>query len=282
MPLSRAAGLLGPAVHRPRHARPVRAGLPDRARSAGRAPGRRARRCCQRLHPHAGHLARHPDRRTATAATAWPMASWSRPRTTHPKTAASSTTRPTAGRPIRTSPAGSRTRPIACWPMAGPTIRRADAQPTPYDYVSAYVDDLPSVVDLDVVRASGVKIGVDPLGGASVAYWLAIAERYGLNLSVVNESVDPRFGFMTVDWDGKIRMDPSSPYAMAGLIRLRDQLRPGPGQRRRCRPPRHRHPRRGLAESEPLPLGGHLLPVRASRALVGRRVDRQDAGQQLR
>jgi phosphoglucomutase len=103
-------------------------------------------------------------------------------------------------------------------------VPRASPNAAPYDYVAAYVDDLPSVVDLDVVRASGVKIGVDPLGGASVAYWLAIAERYGLNLSVVNESVDPRFGFMTVDWDGKIRMDPSSPHAMAGLIRLKDQF----------------------------------------------------------
>jgi len=103
-------------------------------------------------------------------------------------------------------------------------VPRAPSKATPYDYVSTYVDDLPSVVDLDAIRSAGLKIGVDPLGGASVAYWLAIAERYGLNLDVVNESVDPRFGFMTVDWDGKIRMDPSSPHAMAGLIRLRDEF----------------------------------------------------------
>jgi phosphoglucomutase len=91
-----------------------------------------------------------------------------------------------------------------------------------YDYVSTYVEDLATIVDLDAVRASGLRLGVDPLGGASVAYWQAIAERYRLDLTVVNPTVDPRFGFMTVDWDGKIRMDPSSPYAMASLVKLRD------------------------------------------------------------
>src|SRR3712207_7575571 len=74
---------------------------------------------------------------------------------------------------------------------------------------------------MDAVRAAGLKVGVDPLGGASVDYWQAVAERYGLDLTVVNATVDPTFRFMTVDWDGKIRMDPSSPYAMAGLIELR-------------------------------------------------------------
>src|SRR5216683_1307022 len=92
----------------------------------------------------------------------------------------------------------------------------------PHDYVSSYVDDLATIVDLEVVRAAQLKLGVDPLGGASVAYWQAIAERYRLDLTVVNPRVDPTFGFMTVDWDGKIRMDPSSPYAMAGLVKLRD------------------------------------------------------------
>jgi len=89
-----------------------------------------------------------------------------------------------------------------------------------HDFVNAYVGDLASVVDLDAVRGSGLHIGVDPLGGAGVAYWSVIRERYGLNIDVVNESVDPTFRFMTLDWDGRIRMDCSSPHAMAGLIAL--------------------------------------------------------------
>ncbi|MDQ3809763.1 MAG: phosphoglucomutase (alpha-D-glucose-1,6-bisphosphate-dependent), partial [Chloroflexota bacterium] len=104
-------------------------------------------------------------------------------------------------------------------------IRRAGSpRPTPFDYLSAYVGDLASVVDLEAIAGAGLKIGVDPLGGASVAYWQAIAEQYGLDLAVVNDAVDPTFRFMTADWDGKIRMDPSSPHAMAGLIGLRDQF----------------------------------------------------------
>jgi len=93
-----------------------------------------------------------------------------------------------------------------------------------YDFLGHYVDDLPSIVDLAMIRKSGVRIGVDPMGGASVDYWGAIAERYRLDLTVTNTTVDPRFGFMTVDWDGKIRMDPSSPYAMARLVELRDRF----------------------------------------------------------
>jgi phosphoglucomutase len=97
---------------------------------------------------------------------------------------------------------------------------RARRAPTvhPHDYVAAYVGDLPSVVDLAAVREAGIRIGVDPLGGASLAFWQAVAERHGLDLTVVNEAVDPTFRFMTADWDGKIRMDCSSRYAMAGLI----------------------------------------------------------------
>jgi phosphoglucomutase len=87
-----------------------------------------------------------------------------------------------------------------------------------HDYVGAYVKDLEAVVDLAAIQNAGVKIGVDPLGGASVAYWGPIRDRYHLNLTVVNELVDPTFRFMTVDWDGKIRMDCSSPFAMASLI----------------------------------------------------------------
>jgi phosphoglucomutase len=93
-----------------------------------------------------------------------------------------------------------------------------------HDYVDAYVSDLANVIDMDVTRSSGLRIGVDPLGGAGVAYWSVIRDRYGLNIEIVNESVDPTFRFMTLDWDGKIRMDCSSPHAMAGLIALRDRF----------------------------------------------------------
>jgi len=93
-----------------------------------------------------------------------------------------------------------------------------------HDFLGSYVDDLPAVVDLDAVREAGVRIGVDPLGGASVAYWGAIGERYGLDLTVVNPNVDATFAFMTLDWDGKIRMDPSSSYAMQSLIALKNQF----------------------------------------------------------
>jgi phosphoglucomutase len=88
-----------------------------------------------------------------------------------------------------------------------------------HDYLVAYVDDLATVLDLDSIREAGVRIGADPLGGASVEYWGAIAERHGLDLTVVNPQVDPRWAFMTLDWDAKIRMDCSSPYAMASLVR---------------------------------------------------------------
>lgn len=93
-----------------------------------------------------------------------------------------------------------------------------------HDFVTAYVNDLKNVVDLDAICGAKLEIGVDPLGGAGVAYWGRIAERYGLRLSVVNDAVDPTFRFMTLDWDGRIRMDCSSPYAMAGLIALKDRF----------------------------------------------------------
>ncbi|HET8786805.1 MAG TPA: phosphoglucomutase (alpha-D-glucose-1,6-bisphosphate-dependent) [Candidatus Limnocylindrales bacterium] len=93
-----------------------------------------------------------------------------------------------------------------------------------YDFLGRYVDDLGSVIDMTAIAGSGLRIGVDPMGGASVAYWAAIAERHGLDITVTNDTVDPTFGFMTVDWDGKIRMDPSSPYAMARLVELRDRF----------------------------------------------------------
>jgi len=91
-----------------------------------------------------------------------------------------------------------------------------------YDYLNTYINDLENIIDIDVIRDSKISIGVDPLGGAGVHYWQPIAERYKLNLTVVNKIVDPAFGFMTVDWDGQIRMDPSSPYAMQRLIAMKD------------------------------------------------------------
>jgi phosphoglucomutase len=93
-----------------------------------------------------------------------------------------------------------------------------------HDYIGPYAADLAEVVDMEAIRASGVKIGIDPLGGAAVHYWQPIIERYGLAATVVSDAVDPTFRFMTVDWDGKIRLDCSSPYAMARLISLRDKF----------------------------------------------------------
>jgi phosphoglucomutase len=98
-----------------------------------------------------------------------------------------------------------------------PTIRG-------YDFITPYVDDLASVIDMDAIREAGVKIGIDPLGGAAVQYWKPIIDKYGLNATVVSDEVDPAFGFMTADWDGQIRMDCSSPYAMARLIDMGSQF----------------------------------------------------------
>jgi phosphoglucomutase len=92
------------------------------------------------------------------------------------------------------------------------------------DFVTAYVEDLAKVIDLEAIRSAGVKIGVDPLGGAAVGYWQPVAERYGIDITVVNPNVDPTFAFMTVDHDGKIRMDCSSPWAMASLVQLKDRF----------------------------------------------------------
>ena len=103
-------------------------------------------------------------------------------------------------------------------------FERARAQATSYDFMGTYVEDLGNVVDMAAIAGSGLRLGVDPLGGAAVAYWGTIGERYGLDLTVTNDAVDPQFGFMTLDWDGKIRMDPSSPFAMARLVKLRDRF----------------------------------------------------------
>ena len=101
--------------------------------------------------------------------------------------------------------------------------RRA-ATTKPHDYLGIYIGDLAQIIDMEVLRSSGLKLGVDPLGGAGVAYWQPIAERYGLSIEVVNPAVDPTFRFMPLDWDGKIRMDCSSPFAMANLIALKDRF----------------------------------------------------------
>jgi phosphoglucomutase len=103
-------------------------------------------------------------------------------------------------------------------------VQRASGAGTPHDYLSAYVAELGAVIDLDAIRGSGLKLGVDPLGGASADYWGAIAEQHGLDLEIVNDAIDPTFRFVPLDWDGKIRMDCSSPYAMARLTDMRDRF----------------------------------------------------------
>jgi phosphoglucomutase len=108
-------------------------------------------------------------------------------------------------------------RLLAAKALRAPTTHR-------HDYLTAYVSDLNNVVDMDAIRESGIHLGVDPLGGAGVHYWEPIATHYGLNLKVVNKVVDPTFRFMTLDWDGRIRMDPSSPYAMRSLMALKGQF----------------------------------------------------------
>jgi len=101
--------------------------------------------------------------------------------------------------------------------------RRA-ATTKPHDYLGNYIGALAQIIDMEVLRSAGLKLGIDPLGGSGVAYWQPIAERYGLNIEIVNSAVDPTFRFMPLDWDGKIRMDCSSPYAMANLIALKDRF----------------------------------------------------------
>jgi phosphoglucomutase len=117
---------------------------------------------------------------------------------------------------IRNGLAGVKRIPFEKALRAGTTHR--------HDYLNAYINDLRNVINMDIIRSSKINLGADPLGGAGVHYWGPIAEHYGLNLTVVNDVVDPAFRFMTVDWDGKIRMDPSSSYAMQRLIGLKDRF----------------------------------------------------------
>ncbi len=116
---------------------------------------------------------------------------------------------------LEKGPAAVKRMPLAAARKASTTL--------PYDYTGEYVRGLGGVIDMAAIKASGVKLGVDPLGGSGVAYWGPIAEAYGLDLTVVSDKVDKSFSFMTADWDGKIRMDPSSPYAMQRLIGLKDR-----------------------------------------------------------
>jgi phosphoglucomutase len=101
---------------------------------------------------------------------------------------------------------------------------RTSAAVRRYDYIDSYAAELGKVIDMEAIRGAGIRIGADPLGGSAVAYWEPIASRYGLNLTVVNDAVDPTFRFMPRDWDGKIRMDCSSPHAMAGLVGMKDRF----------------------------------------------------------
>jgi phosphoglucomutase len=144
-----------------------------------------------------------------------------------------------------------------------------------HDYLNTYVSDLGNVLDMDAIRGANISMGVDPLGGAGVHYWGPIAERYGLNLTVVNEAVDPTFRFMTVDWDGQIRMDPSSIYAMQGLIELKDRFDIAFA----CDTDHDRH---GIVTRNAglLPPNHYFLPVPASAKMEQGCGGGQDGGQQ--
>ncbi|HGM5578876.1 TPA: phosphoglucomutase (alpha-D-glucose-1,6-bisphosphate-dependent) [Pseudomonas putida] len=139
-----------------------------------------------------------------------------------------------------------------------------------HDYVSSYVADLENVIDFEVIRKANLRLGVDPLGGAGVRYWSAIAEHYGLNLEVVNTEVDPTFRFMSVDWDGQIRMDPSSPYAMQGLIGLRERFDVAFA----CDPDHDRH---GIVTADGLLQPNNYLAVAIDYLFRHRPLWRQDA-----
>ena len=148
------------------------------------------------------------------------------------------------------------------------------------DFVRPYVDDLANVIDMEAIRAAGLKLGVDPLGGAAVHYWQPIADTYGLDITVTNPAVDPTFRFMTLDHDGQIRMDCSSPYAMASLVKLKDRFDLAFGND----PDSDRHgivtKSAGAHEPQPLPGGRDRLPAHPSAGLARARPGRQDAGQQ--
>ena len=132
------------------------------------------------------------------------------------------------------------------------------------DFVLPYVEDLKNVIDMDAIRSAGLKLGVDPLGGAAEPYWEPINFVYQLDIAVANSTIDPTSSFMTVDHDGQIRMDPSSPYAMARLVDLKNQYRRRLRQRSGFRSARHRYAFRRIDESQSLPGCGHSLSADAS------------------
>ena len=173
---------------------------------------------------------------------------------------------------LRAGLAGVRRMPFARALAGGTTVE--------HDYVAPYVADLANVVDMAAIRDAGLVLGVDPMGGSGIAFWEPMAAHYGLKLELVNDHVDPTFGFMTVDKDGKIRMDCSSPYAMAGLIHLKDRFDVAFGND----PDYDRHgivtPRR-THEPQPLSGRGHQLPVPQPARLECGRGGGQDRGFQL-
>ena len=200
----------------------------DSTRSAGGQRHHRARRRRRSLHADAGRFARHPVGQPGTVDG---LADGIVVTPSHnPPPDGGFKYNPPEGGPADTDATGwiaDRANELLQEGLAAVRRRQlsaARAAAEPYDYVATYVDDLPTVVDLDAVRDAGIHIGADPLGGASVDYWAAIAERHRLDLTVVNPLVDPTWRFMTLDWDGKIRMDCSSPFAMASLIHRRNEF----------------------------------------------------------
>ena len=269
----RGAGHRRPAVHRPRHPRPVRAGLGD---ARWRCWPPTTSRCwstpptaTRRRRPVSHAILRGQPGRTTSGLADGIVVTPSH----NPPRDGGFKYNPPHGGPADTDATG--------W-IAGPGQRAARApgssgvRRVPLDQARAAArarttSSAPTSttcrpsLDLDAIRDAGVRIGADPLGGASVDYWGAIAERHRLDLTVVNPLVDPTWRFMTLDWDGKIRMDCSSPSAMASLIGRKRRVPDRHRQRRRRRPARHRHPRRRPDEPQPLPRRRDRLPVQPPR-----------------
>ena len=289
LPVPRRAAHRRAAVPRHRHARAVGAGACQRARGTGGQRRRRHDRGGRRIHADAGRLARDPHLQPRAHDRRWPTASSSRRRTIRPTTAASSTTRRTAGRRNATSPRWIEATANELLEHGLHGVKRdplregaARAPRRTGTTISA-----PTSSDLGQRHRHGRHPRRRASAWASIrsaapacTTGRRIAERYGLNLTVVNDAVDPTFRFMTVDWDGQIRMDPSSPYAMRTLDRAEGSLRHRVRLRHRPRPARHRHPERGPAAAESLSVGRDLLPLPAPAAVAQGRGGRQDRGQQ--